>query len=301
MTGLAIVMTLGAGCTASTALSNVPFLAKDVTATEVDLQTGSNIALRANSINPLEDLKARPERVLKLTDWAPSERVAFDWSETFERETAASITARTEAERSTGVGETPNVPEPVMETITLSGSLSTNALDDGSRIFLPSSWPEQTFSLNDGPNTIIWLSKQQYDELVETRHTNLSLGLIDAGLATAERAFDAIKNLVAQVQGEEPAPAPGDNVTELVAEAEWGSYTFKVDDERVTVPVIIAENGFAKYKILANPDNPMILQVDLKSWAVGLGAVGIVTSAMPVEGYEIVSITTSSTFGAAQD
>ena len=220
--GLSAVMLLGAGCS-SPALSSLPLLAKDLAAEEVDLQTGSMLAITAMSVNPIENLKKQPERVVTMTEWVPGDKAAFTWNETFERETAASITARSEAERATGVGEASSIPEPVYETITLAGSIKTEALNDGSRLLLPSNWPESDFDAKDSANGIIWLSKAQYDELVNTRHTHLSLGLFDAGLQTAADAIDSVQNIIDQVQGHEPAPDTTQDITEVVADVDWGT------------------------------------------------------------------------------
>ena len=63
-----------------------------------------------------------------------------------------------------------------------------------------------------------------------------------------------------------------------------------VNGAKVNVQIITAENGFAKYKILANPENPLVLQVELKSWALGLGTLGLVTDAVPMQGYRVERI-----------
>lgn len=290
--GLALVMlaTLGAGCSLP-AVPTWSFFPKDIPATDVTVAQQTTIQLQQISLNPLERLEKQPTRSVTLTDWAAGDHAGFDWSETYDRETAESIAAREEAERATGVGEESHVPEPIYETITLKGSLKTDALDDGQRISLPSEWMQDDVDLSGGPNTIIWLSKAQYDELAATRHTHLSIGLFDAGLQTAANAADAVKGLIAKISGNNDSGSVSDqDVTEIEASPDWGSYVLQWQGDKVRVQTIQAENKFASYTILANPDNPLILKVELKAWAYGTEALGVLSSDLQISGYEITNI-----------
>lgn len=289
--GLALValLTLGAGCTLPS-LSSWSFLPKDLPAGDVDLNAGSTIMLEQTSLNPLDRLKKAPERVITLVNWTPNERVELNWNETFERETAASITARSEAERATGVGEEPHVPEPVYETVSLEGAVTSDALDDGNRLVLPSEWDEQAVDLSGSSGTVIWLSKTQYDELSATRHTRLSLSVFDQSLQQAADVAGFVKDLINRVQGGQSGTVSQTDPTEIVAGVDWGSYPLTVDNEKVSVPTIQAENKFASYTILANPDNPLILEVELKAWAYGTEALGFMSDDLQMSGYAVTSI-----------
>lgn len=291
--GSAVLMlaALGAGCSGPS-LPSLSLFPEDLAPNELDLTVGSTIGLEQTDINPLENLGDKRLRVMTVTDWAAGDRADVAWSETFERETAASIEARSEAERSSGVGEETAIPEPIYETITLEGSLKTDALDDGQRILLPSEWEEGGLDLRGGPNTIIWLSRSQYDELESTRHTHLSIGLFDAGLQTAADTAEAIKGFISKITGNDDAIAVSDqDVTEIVADAEWGTYTLKWNGKKVRVQTIQAENKFASYTILANPDNPLILEVELKAWAYGTEALGVISDELQIAGYSVIEIT----------
>ncbi len=287
-----LVVAMGAGCTTllPTSLALFP---KDLPATDVDLIAGSTIQLEQTAINPLERLNQQPVRTLDVQAWEPGAKVTMAWSETYTQETAESIEARTAAEHANPVGEEPKVPEPVYETVSLQGSITTDALDDGQRIMLPSEWSDLNHDLAGGSNTVIWLSKVQYEELTATRHTHLSIGVLDAGLQTAADAAVAVKAFIAKISGSNYAGSVSDQaVTELVASAEWGSYTLMYAGKKVKVQTIEAENKFASYVILANPDNPLILEVELKSWAYGTEALGLISDDLQVAGYSIKSITT---------
>lgn len=294
--GFAVLMltALGAGCS-TPQLPPLPMFPEDAAATDIDLTTGSTIVLEEATMNPIENLGRGRSRIITLEDWMVHDKVALTWNETYERETTSSIEARTQAERATGVGEESHVPNPVYETIKLEGTLKTDALDDGQRILLPSEWVESEVDLSGSASTLIWLSKSQYDELAATRHTHLSLGMFDAGLQTAADAADTVKSLIAKFSGSDDSGSVIDqDITEIVASADWGSYTLKWNDKKVRVQTIQAENDFASYTILANADNPLILEVELKAWAYGTEALGFLSEDLQIAGYTITQINSPS-------
>jgi hypothetical protein len=289
--GLGLLIATGAGC-ALPALPDLPFLAKDIPAQDLQLAAGSVISLQQISLNPLETLNKQPERVVTVTDWQVSDHVTVQWQETWQRETADSIAARATADRATPVGQEANVPEPIYETITQQGGLVSDALDDGDRMLLPSAWPESDSDLSGKGNSLLWLSKAQYLELSTTRHTQVTLGSVDAGLQIAAETADKVKNFIAQFTGTQTTAITDQDVTDIQAAADWGSYVVSWQGQKVSVPTIEAENSFAHYTILANPDNPLILKVDLKPWAYGTEALGILSDDLKISGYQVKTITT---------
>jgi hypothetical protein len=60
--------------------------------------------------------------------------------------------------------------------------------------------------------------------------------------------------------------------------------------DKVRVQTIEAENKFASYTVLANPDNPLILEVELKAWAYGTEALGVISDDLEISGYSIIAI-----------
>lgn len=287
--GVLALVAMGSGCTLPP-LPNLLFLAKDMAATEVSLVTDATLVLEQTNLNPLEKFNRQPERTVKLTDWVAHERVKFTWNETTQRETAASIAARDAAEHATPVGQASNIPEAVYETITQQGTLTANALGDGSRILLPSAWPETDTDLTDKSNTIIWLSQAQYEELSTTRHTHIAIGSVDAGLQTAANALEAVKTFIQKLAGSGEVTVSDQDITEIEASADWGEYVFTWNEDKVSVQTIEAENQFAHYTILANPDNPLILAIDLKPWAYGTEALGVISDDLKISGYRITKI-----------
>lgn len=288
--GCGMLLLLGAGCTLPNELAWLGG-AESMASIDADLKSGSTIVLHESSANPLERLKKVPDREVIVTDWTTGENAAIEWSETYDRETAESIAARTAAEHATGVGEAPNIPDAIYETISLSGSLVTKSLAAGDRIRLPSDWPEGAVEEREG-STLIWLSKKQYEELVTTRHTQLSLGAIDAGLSQVADGIKTVKDLISSVTGDNAPVTAQPAITEIEAAVEWGTYTLTWNETQVRVQTIQAENQFARYTILANPDNPIILAVELKPWAFSTEALGILGADLHLDGYEITKITT---------
>jgi hypothetical protein len=288
---LAGLLVVGAGC-AAPKLPELAIFPQDVASADLKLESGTKIILEQTDVNPLRNLGRQQAREIVLRSWETGEGVSLTWSEVFERETAASLESRTAAERATGVGEESHVPEPVYETISLNGSLTTDALDDGQRILLPSEWTETQVDLSGSSSTLIWLSQTQYNELAATRHTHLSIGMFDAGLQTAADAAQALKGFITQLSGGDDSGSITDqDVTEIVASADWGSYTLKWKGEKVRVQTVQAENKFASYTILANPENPLILEVELKAWAYGTEALGFLSDELQISGYAITEIT----------
>lgn len=285
-----MLLLLGAGCTLPDELAWLGG-AESMASTDVDLMSGSTIVLHESSANPLERLKKVPDREVIVTDWTAGEKAAIEWSETYDRETSESVAARTAAEHATGVGETPNIPDAVYETISLAGTLATESLAAGDRIRLPSDWPEGAVEAREG-NTLIWLSRKQYDELEATRHTQLSLGAIDAGLSHVADGIQTVKDLIGTVTGDNSPVTAQPAITEIEAAVEWGTYTLTWNETQVRVQTIQAENQFARYTILANPDNPIILAVELKPWAFSTEALGILGADLNLDGYEVTKITT---------
>ena len=53
------------------------------------------------------------------------------------------------------------------------------------------------------------------------------------------------------------------NTTTIEADSSWGVFSLEVDGVRTKVRVVEAKNAFARYKILANPENPLILEIQL--------------------------------------
>lgn len=230
-------------------------------------------------------------RIVTLSDWQPGEQATLSWTKTERKETASSKAAREAAARAP-IGEAVDMPDPVYEEVTTTGSVATDALNNAERILLPSYWPEGAYDVSGKDNSVVWLSRQQYDELVTTRASHIALGLFDSTLQDAIDFGEAAQSALASLQGELAAQEQTNaDVTKLTAAGDWGEYVLTVNGEERTVRVINASNMFANYTVLANPENPLILSVSIKPWSLGVGMLDVLQAINSLAGYQITSVT----------
>ena len=209
---LLLVVLFGFGCT-GVAVSD---LTPEQAAASLDLAIGSEIVLRPTVLGlggKIVDLFGgdADERSIAITEWTPGSSVSLTWSITTETETAASIAAREAYESEygqTAVGEeVPDAPEPEVEETIQSGSRRSESLANATTLELPELWNEGDAGTAEA--SLIWIGKAQYDELVSTRSTTLSLGLFDESLMQAQEVassvtsfLDSIKNILPLAKGE---------------------------------------------------------------------------------------------------
>ena len=250
----------------------------------------------------------KEERRITLNKWISGEKADLSWTITTQVETAQSITARQAYDRqyaSSPVGvEIPDEPEPVYEQNIVRGSIGSESMADAGTLMLPEAWPEGDGGISS--TSLIWLARSQYDELVNTRSTTVSLGLFDASLLRAENAtsqlvsvVDAVSGLLDPILGVKestPEKTTDDHASllKLVADPEWGDYTLLVDGVKTKVRVVQAKNAFARYRILGNPDNPLILEIQLTPLSQGhLNLLSSEGFAEGFGGYEVTEIHTN--------
>lgn len=245
------------------------------------------------------------ERTVTIDSWTTGEQVSLSWSIETQVETEASKTAQRTYDTqyaSSPVGtEIPEPPEPVYEELVVEGKISSISMRSADTLLLPEVWEEG--DAGEVEASLIWLSHDTYEELLNTRKTRLSLGLFDESLLKVEDATGRIKSIVDGVSGwlssvtgstqesVEEEPVDVDSFLTLEAEADWGEFSLLVDEVRTTVRVIEAKNAFASYKILANGDNPLILEIQLTPLSKGnlelLNSTGFTEG---FGGYEVIQI-----------
>jgi hypothetical protein len=247
------------------------------------------------------------DKIVTVKEWKAGESVLLEWTTTSKRETAESIKAREAYETKyaqSPVGEdAPKSPEPVFENVVRNGVISSDSLGESVKIGLPETWPEGDRGLSD--TSLLWLSKKQYEELANQGSTELSLGLFDESLLKVEEAASEIAGMVDRMKavfvffmgekkqsaGEENAESNDGSVIKLIADKEWHEYSIRIDGARAKLRTIQAENRFSKIEILANPENPIILELRLKPLARGATSVyGVGSIADALGGYEIVEV-----------
>lgn len=248
------------------------------------------------------------ERTITITDWIAGEKVSLDWSIVTQVETSESVAAREAYEQayaSSPVGvEIPPEPEPAYKEQLVSGNITSEALALADTLGLPESWPEGDGGVS--ASSLIWLSRTNYDELVNTRSTVVSLGLFDESLMRVQDATNQLTSIVDKLSGilnsifgnaEQPAEEKASDTESLLtleADPQWGEYTLLVDGVQTKVRVVKAMNAFASYTILANADNPLILEIQLTPLSQGnLELLSTGGFAEGFGGYEVTQINTS--------
>lgn len=274
---LMTLMILGAGCSTASLSSLTP----EQAAASLALSVGNEIVVQPTVLgvggNVVGWFGADEEkRTITITDWIAGQRVGLDWSIATQVETAESVAAREvheQAYASSPVGvEIPPEPEPLYEEQLASGSIASESLASADTLGLPESWPEGDGGLS--ASSLIWLSRTHYDELVNTRSTIVSLGLFDESLMRVEDATNQLTSIVGKLSGlldpflgEQETTVEVDEDTEslltLEADSNWGEYALLVDGVQTKVRVVKAKNAFASYTILANADDPLILEIQL--------------------------------------
>lgn len=289
MAGLLIPPLLGAGCVSLPFGSQVPEI--DSEAVDLPLGDGFDISQSAFSLG----LGEPTIKHVTVEEHQAAKYAVLSWTMDVRRETAASKTARDYAMTHSAVGEKATIPAPVYETQNVKGVVRTDGLANAERLLLPSYWPEGEYDVSHTSDSVIWLSKAQYDELVTTRSSHVQLGLFDSTLKDVMDFTESAKSALDRLQGKIAAtPTTNKDFTKLAAKGDWGYYNLKINGQDVRVRTIEASNAFAHYTILANPDNPLILKVAILPWALGPGMFTSLSELKNELGYSITSISQAS-------
>lgn len=275
---------LGMGCTN-------PLAVTEKAAADIAMSSGTTLVLEETTAgldNPFtkEDITS-----VTVTTWDPA-LVEITWKKTEQQETEASKSAR-ETALNTPVGSGVSVPEMQYEEITVEGSIRADGGENGTHLYVPSVWEAGNVDLSGEGNSLLWLSRGQYESLVTTRHATVTIGGIDSVIATLGSYYDQASGLVNKLQGNEtPAPVEADvsSLTTLTAEVEWGSYAFMYNGEKVEVQTIVAENAFARFEILANAENPLVLSVVPRPASWVMVALETLQADAALEGYKVIEI-----------
>jgi len=295
LAALGCIITLGAGC--------VPALSgpsPEKAAGAIVMQPGLRLTVRESAFGFggqfLEAIGQSTTREVRVEDWKEgSARVS--WQKSFEKETDASVQARKafDALAPTPVGQPgPTPPVRETETVSVTGTVATDALADGTVLTLPAMWTEGDLPARKG-GTLIWLSKEQYRQLADTRKAKVDLGLFDTDLSGAMAAVQGLQQFL-DWANRKPADAASEAppLDLMNADENWGSYPVVIDGRAETVRTLEAGNAFARISVLANPDDPLVLQVRLTPAA--YGPTVLVAPSLTLQkalGYEITEITTA--------
>lgn len=282
------LLLLGMGCTN-------PLTVSEKAATDILMSSGTTMVLEETTAGLDNPFTTEDVTSVTVATWDPA-LIEIAWKKTEQQETEASKNAR-ESALNSPVGSGVPVPEIQYEEITIEGSIRADGGENGTHLQVPSVWEQGDIDLSGEGNSLIWLSRGQYESLVTTRHATVTIGGIDSLLATIGSYYDQASGLVDKLQGNEtsaPTEADVSSLTTLSADADWGSYELVYNGEKVKVQTIIAENAFAKFEILANAENPLVLSVIPRPASWVTIALETLHADAALEGYKVTQISPSS-------
>jgi hypothetical protein len=282
-----LLLTIGSGC--------LPWQQEAPaaeTAEVVDFKAGSTITVGQNWFGittPSDPIYGK--RQIVIDDWQTGLSTKLSWTLKSREETVESVAARAAASK-VPVGQIAKIPDPVYVDIDTEGSITTDALGNAERILLPAYWPTGDYDVNGEQNSLLWLSKAQYDELVTERESHIALGLFDSSLQNVLNFGSNVTSALDKLQGK---LADGDStsntdITKLTAAEDWGSYELLVNGVATKVRTVKASSKLADYVVLANPENPLILKVSIKPLSLGFTMLSSMSLVKSLAGYTINSV-----------
>lgn len=220
-------------------------------------------------------------RLVTIDAVCPGEEVTLSWRRTVEQEITPTGTPPT-----VGVGE--STPTPQVEIVEETGTITASGLADAHELFLPMYWQPGEKRTD---TSAIWLSREAFQELRETRQTAWSRDVITRISRVGVEAASQIDSRVAeQIRN---GSAEVDEVL-LHAEPDFVDVELTVNGEPTTVSAIDAYDSFGNaYKIIDNEQNPLVTTFTYD--AVSVGFTGFDTALWTLiktvfSGYQVVSI-----------
>jgi hypothetical protein len=254
---------------------------------DLRLQPGMKIGLGSTA---LAGLVSRSEvdpdepgggRLVTIEAVSPGEEVTLSWRRTVENEITPTATPST-----VGVGE--STPTPDVEVVEETGTITASGLADSHQPFLPMYWQSGEKQTD---TSAIWLSREAFEELRETRQTAWSRDVLTRISRVGVEAASQIDSGVAeQIRN---GAAEVDEVL-LHAEPDFVDIELTVNGETTTVSGIGAYDSFGNaYKIIDNEQNPLVTKFTYD--AVSVGFTGFDTALWTLiktvfSGYQVVSI-----------
>lgn len=283
-----VLLLSGFGCTN-------PLATTEKAATDIAMSAGTTMTLEETTAGLDNPLTKEDTTQVVLTSWSET-AASLSWKRTEQRETAASEEARRVA-LSSPVGSGVRVPEVQYEEVTVEGTILGDGMENGTHLEVPVFWEEGEVDLSGEGNSLLWLSRGQYALLASTRHATVTFGKLDAFIANLVSLYENASNIVDKFQGNETsAPSETDvaALTTLTADPDWGSYEFTYAGEKIKVQTIVAENAFARFEILANPENPLVLSITPRPTSWVTIALETLHADTALEGYRVTQISPSS-------
>ena len=169
------------------------------------------------------------------------------------------------------------------------GTLNASKFSMADSMTLPAFWDEGDQEISY--NGIIWLSYEVFEELTNEGQTEWGLGLSNNILGTTSDLLRLFRSVADKLFEEDKTPAQTKSPFTITAKGDPVVFPLRVNGKIENVSVVLAEGWFANYVILNNPQNPLILKVNINPLAVGaldtFKDLGVDTQSV---GYEVTSV-----------
>jgi hypothetical protein len=142
------------------------------------------------------------------------------------------------------------------------GKLTLPNISQVRRMTLPAFWPEGDLYLANTSG--IWLSDLAFEELRQYRKTQWEAGLLQNPILGPTQSSAFLEQRLREL-GEIIArdPMKLEAAYQISAKRRPGKFLLKVNGKQQEVQVVEAENWLIRYKVLDNPQNPLILEATL--------------------------------------
>jgi len=142
------------------------------------------------------------------------------------------------------------------------GHMTLANLVGARQMTLPAFWPAGDLFLSN--SSAIWLSDQAFQDLKKSHQTSWQLGLKSDSLMGEAQGFKLLEeSLKGFQQGLQADEKKQQAATIFEGGKRSKAFPVKINGKDSEVEAIEAENSVARLKILDNPQNPLILQVEL--------------------------------------
>ena len=292
---------VGAGCEPPTSSTSAP--GPDVTQS-LELHAGDSIEL-SHTVLGIGGKLARTlteawkgTRAVHVDAFQSGKMSELAWDTTIERETEASKKARAtfQLDQTKGAASsTAAMPEPVMERVSTSGTITGINLANAHALTSPPFWKEGTMNVV-GESSAIWLSSDAFTELSKTGKTTVNLGFLDSSAARILSNIKEVQSLVAFLKKETTNTQDRQDPTLLVRDGDLTTVPLLVNGKEVSVQAIKAHNMFGEVTVLNNAANPLVLELSFNPLLAGAAQfTSADQAAAGIFGYQVTSITRTTT------
>ena len=233
-------------------------------------------------------------RTFTITSFIPQVRADGSLETVVERETDGSRRARAEAEairlRASTTGTPRVLPEPVIERVVTTGTITGIDLKSSHELYPPAYWKtgENALVLE---KSALWLSQDAFLELTRTQKTVLDFGFLQQAATRMLVNISELRTALAKLRQEATSQEKTKDPLLLEVDPDVTSHMIVVNGKEIHVPVVKAHNWFGEVLVLNNPQNPLILKLTFNPLtATAAEIMGKEKGLKTVFGYEIKNL-----------